>query len=268
MGGKNASFPGISPARWYERSLIGTALREGPPLIAALVAALVATRELRTVAPDASSRDALYLLSFLSWVACVWLGVSSVVQIASALRADGRQKQFESPRDLAGCLHVLHALLQAKTRDRANGHSSPLVVRLTVYRVDGEELEQCIPYVGGKGGAAGRRMSIRTGVAGLVARTVEAHAAQRTNLDWAQFEIELVKDWNFTHADIEHISRDKFSWMAVPIPGDPTATGKPTALAVVYLDCTDATFFSAEVQELVTHACVGLASHVRERYLL
>jgi hypothetical protein len=156
-------------------------------------------------------------------------------------------------------LFVLHRVICA-----LSGIDGGLVkrgkLRLTVHRVDGEELVQAIPYVGGDGGPAGRRFSIRTGIIGRAALTGRPHIARRTGDNPDQFTEELIAEWHFTRAEAERVARDRRAWMAVPL------RGRAGIVAIVFLDSNDDAMFSPTVQEIVIAACAGIATFLEARY--
>lgn len=242
---ERTTFPGIEKVPWYAKELPLALLGDVPLVITALVAAFQAEKAIRYV---------------LFGVAC-WTFLFLIVRAVSALRKDKKRRKEESPDDLVGCLLVLYNAIEHCV-DIGDLDDEKRRLRITVYRIDGETLEQCTSYVGGVGGKPGRKMSIRTGIVGHVARTGKTYSAKRTSEDHQGFVAELVSDWHFTRAEAEQILADRQSWLAVPVFG----TSDSAPIAVVFMDSSERDMFAPEIQGLIVGACGGLARYAKLRY--
>src|ERR1700730_16853110 len=103
----------------------------------------------------------------------------------------------QTPHDLEGCLHALHAILSIPSEEK-DKIEPRLRITIHVPTEDGQELEQVLEYVGDqrKKGTAGQKFSVRSGIIGRVFREKEpCLIAQRKNPDHAQYVDELVKEW-------------------------------------------------------------------------
>lgn len=124
-----------------------------------------------------------------------------------------------------------------------------------------EHLEQLLPYVGGKGGAGGRRFSIRSGVIGKAARAKAPFSSTRKSDGHPDFVRELVHDWCYTDEDARSVTPDRQSWMAVPV-----LMANGTVGVVVSLDSSVPGFFTDEVQAIVLGCCGGIKAYIAEVY--
>ena len=191
--------------------------------------------------------------------AVVWLACASVLKVVLSWQKDKKVQGYESARDLTGVLLTLYHVMKQHCKI-GDFPADAKRLRLTVHRVDGEEFEQCVDYVGGTGGPAGRRFSARAGIAGHAALTGKAVVATRNNLDPGDFLSELADRWRFTAAEAAKVSQDRKAWLAVPI------AGTDGTIAVVFLDSNERDFFTPDVQNLVVAACQGLAAYVKMRH--
>ncbi len=233
--------------RWYERGWVIDAVSVVPPVVAASVSAW---NNLRAFDPDTQFLGRILVFSV------VWLLIASVLKVLHAYRKD--QSEADAHRDVQAALAVLHAVVAGQCRFSDQGR-----LRITILRVvqtEGgrpvEELEQLVPYVGGSGRGAGRRFSVRSGIAGRAVREQAAFAASRQHDDYGDFLRELVTVWGYTSADARQLTDDRQAWMAVPI------SGSHGVVAVVYLDSDQRHFFTDDVQALITDGCQGM-----ERFL-
>ena len=215
-----------------------------PPLVGSIIAAI---RE---------SDDGLRVVLIAS---SIWLSGATALRLLHSRHKDARTRDRESPTDLSGCLHVLYSIIKQRAK-LSDSPADKKKLRLTIYRVDGEHLEQCVPYVGGDGGSAGRRISIRSGVAGQVALTGKTLGAQRVNRNHADFINELVERFHFPLHEAELVMADRFSWLGVPV------MGKSGVIAVIFMDSSQTAFFAQEFVEAAVGACAGVASFVETRY--
>ena len=248
---------GIPPRRtqrFYEKKAIVEAIAMVPPIAMAAVTAAINFR-------DPTKR----LFGSLIIAAIVWLFLASVVRVLNARTQDKGQKRREEYDGLLGALHVIYGMVSKRAGIEDNSGN----LRTTLHRVvppaeDGasaEELEQLLPYVGGRGNGPGRTFSIRSGVIGKAVREKNAFAASRQSDDYEKFLSELVREWSYTDQDARKLTPDRRAWMAVPI-----FSPKMTVAAVVYLDSSEKDFFTAELQQLIIEACSGVASYINEVY--
>ena len=238
------TFPGVTRPNWWARDWVTTVLAGVPPVVASCVAA-------------AKEHD--HSLRFALEAVAVWLVLASSVKVVLSWQKDRKAEVYESARDLTGVLLTLYHIMKQHCRI-GDSPDEAKRLRLTVHRVVGEEFEQCVDYVGGSGGPAGRRFSVRAGIAGHAAAIGKPVLAKRNNDNHAEFLAELADRWRFTLAEAAKVSHDRKSWMAVPIPG------KNGPIAVLFLDSNEQDFFAPDVQNVVVAACQGLAAYVKMRY--
>jgi hypothetical protein len=211
-----------------------------------------------------------HTLAWPATAAAAWLAVAGALKVAYARWEDSKAQQQESPKDLAGCVHVLYRVLQ-----RISGFSDDDEgrVRITVHRVvparapdtEPAELEQVIPYVGGAGGGPGRRFRIESGIIGLAIRDGDVYKGARQNDDYEAYLNELVQEWEYTRQAAERLRRDRQSWMAVPLFSQ--GQQRREVIGGVYLDSDQRGLFDdEEVVTMITHACFGIAAYIDERY--
>ena len=225
-----------------------------PPLAVACIAAFRFFQDAAT-----------YTLGYWSASAALWLFLASLIKILHTRELD---KDTNAKRDhdgLRAAMLVLHAST-AHACGLAETDFSQL--RVTFHRVvppltNAEQIEQIVPYVGGEGGGEGRTLSVRSGITGRCIRTKQLYIMHRPDDNVITYKQQLEADWGYTHADVNKLSTDRMSFMAVPILD---ATGKQ-ALGVVYLDCGQPKFFeSLEIQNVIFQACGGVTQYVSERY--
>jgi hypothetical protein len=244
-----------SPARkpWYVRevwpALAGLGL--GVP---ASIFALV--RELNAQASNNYQLAALALTS---------LSVASlgIVKLVQSLHKDAENDKKDSPNDLRGCLHVIHSTVAGHKKKPAPDDGW---LRITVHSVVGDELEQSVAYVGAteanRGGSAGRRFSITTGIIGRAARSKKTSMVKRPpDMQFAEWQQWLVEHTGMTAGQAAETRADRFAFLGVPIQGP-----SQEVRAVLYLDSRDYDFFTEEAVSLIADGCVGLAEWIDEHY--
>ncbi len=183
----------------------------------------------------------------------------STLAVARARRKDAKEAKQETPDDLRGCLHVLHAAVRAYKSAENPGDGW---LRITVHRLDGNTLEQSVGYVGSEDGGAGRRFSINAGLIGRVARVGQVRRVDRpADMGLAEWLHYLVED-GLTQEAAETTRRDRFAFLAVPIQ----SPGVTAVRAVVYLDAGTPDFFDDGTTALVIAGTEGLAAWVDEHY--
>jgi len=250
-----AEIPGRKRKRFWEHKAVVEALAIIPPIVAAVVTAMLNLR-------DPVKRS-------LGWVligAAAWLALASLVKVLHARAQDAAQKRSEEYEGLRGALHVLHGAVGSRVGLESR-HDGKL--RATIHRVlpgkggdrGAEEVEQLLPYVGGSGGPAGRTFSVRSGITGKAVRERSIFTASRQSPDYETFLTELVRDWSYTAADARRLTPNRRSWMAVPIPGEADSVS-----AVVYLDSSEPDFFGTEVERVVIEVCTGIRTYIDEVY--
>ena len=249
------AIPGVKKIRFWDRQWPYELLATVPPVLAAVIAAAVNAKD-----PN-KKWSAIWL-----GAGAVWLTVASVLKVLQSRRRESKREQLESPSDISGCVKVLYYLLKRKCQIEG-GQEGERKLRITMHRVtepdaDGAaSLEQIIPYVGGRGGEAGRKFPINCGVIGLAAQSNEPHTLKWDGKDPQKIHTEFVELWHFPPTEAEKMVKDRRSWMAVPIGG---RHGK--VVGVVYLDSCTEKFFTKDVQNFVLMACYGIADFIEERY--
>lgn len=198
--------------------------------------------------------------------AAAWLICTGILKIANAGSQDREAKAVDEHLGLKAAIRVLYGTILFTTRTKEGDGN----LRLTIHRVvepptkgrGSAELEQMLPYLGDQPKKfAPRRFPIQSGIIGKAAREKAALAASRQNEDYEAFINELVTYWSYTDVDARALSAGRKSWMAVPILGPDGETR-----AVVYLDSSDADFFTDVVQDLILAGCQGITAYTREAY--
>ena len=246
MSPKNRSLPGPQGPPWYARELWSTVSGLGTVLAAgAAVVKAWTTQE---------------LLLKLTIAAAVLAAVQFAFKSAQAHYKDSERTKAKSPADLSACLHVLHSIITRKVPGQTG---STNILRMTIHRaIERERLEQCVGYVGGKGGDPGRRFSDKSGISGRAFRLGAVVTARRRNTDHDQFLHEMVEDWGFSAEEAKALSGDRMAWMAVPIKDE----ANDAVIGVVFFDSSNPDYFSQPVQELAIAGCVGLSKYISQHY--
>jgi hypothetical protein len=250
-------IPGTTKRKWHTSETFVELVVSVPPIIAALISAIGIARD-----PERGMG-----LSYLAFAAMLWLFVAGAVRVSRAKAKDRNLAAIESPRDLAGCAHVLHGLLCQRC---GIPDHNPARLRITIHRVVPPEqfgkapewLEQVIPYVGDQGGEVGRKFSIKSGVIGLTARKHAPHTMTWDGTNPQQFIQDLVNTYNYTPQEAEHLVTYRRSWLAVPISGK----SQRETIGVLFLDSGEPALFTDEAIALVIQASFGLAKYIGERY--
>jgi hypothetical protein len=250
-----AKIPGPQKERFYEKKYVVELIAILPPLVTAGVGALVSLA-------DPSKR----ILGWWLVGATAWLALASAIKVLHAAAQDRERKRSGSYAGLRGALCVLYETVRRGAGLETVGDGT---LRVTIHRViwprkegvAAEQLEQLLPYIGGTGGAPGRRFSIYCGVIGKAARDRTVVEVSRRSEGYQEFVRELVRDWAYTEEAARAVMPDRQSWMGVPIVSADLAVS-----AVVYLDSSIPGFFTAAVQQLVRNACGGIANYIAEAY--
>jgi hypothetical protein len=257
-------IPGTRTVPFLEKKWVVEAVTVGPPVLAASIAAWNSWRDFNTAPPTSGSSTTLWEVGLLV-VGVLWLVGASILRVRHAYVQDQEQKRNQEHDGLRGAQHVLYEIIRQYLKLPQNDTGR---LRITIHRVvpaqsphsNPEKLQQLLHYVGGSGGGPGRTFSVRSGIIGRAVREATPIAATRQGDDYETYIQELVSKWSYTEADARNLSRDRFSWMAVPI------SGKNGVVAVVYLDSNEKQFFKPAIQRRVINACVGIAKYIEERY--
>ena len=252
-----ARIPGVEAPRWWQRKWIGEALAIVPPI-------LMAGGTGWGIMLD---KTRPHSLAWPAFSAAVWLLLAGGAKTLYAASEDRKEQEEQSPRDLAGCVHVIHRVAQRIVgfSDAEEGRLRVTVHRIVPTKREGAEpteLEQVLPYVGGQGGNPGRRFRVESGIIGLAIRDADVYTGKRESDDYEAYLGELVRDWSYPRPAAERLRRDRFSWMAVPL-----FSQKREVMGAVYLDSDQREFFDDErVVAVITYACSGIAAYIDERY--
>jgi hypothetical protein len=245
-------IPGTTGRPWHAReawtSLVGFGL-----VLLAGAAALV--KEANAATPN----PVLVALYAFALVAGAALGVLNVLR---ALYKDARDDKKESPDDLRGCLHVI---LRMMCGYKGVANPPDGWMRVTVHRVDQNELEQVVDYVGSADRGAGRRLPADAGLIGAVLCDVSKRPLvfeRPHDLGWELWVEYLVHMLKMPRDKALKTRRDRFSFLAVGI-----RDGRGNVAGVVYADAAQPGFFDPAAQGIVLQGCIGLANWVNERYL-
>lgn len=164
----------------------------------------------------------------------------------------------DSPHELEGCLHTLHAALDP------DAMATMGLLRLAIHVPVADKLEQATEYIGAtaKPGRVGRQFPNDAGIMGRAFQENTPYVGQRDSEDPEQYVQELVEVWNYSPQQAQLLNMNVRAWMAVPFYD----TDYGRVAAVLYLDSTDREFFTASRQELVLAAVNGIAMFIGKRY--
>lgn len=247
-----ANIPGVKSRSWYDQQWIAEVIASVPAIIAAFIGVASAHHD-----PKVSQ-------NVYGWFvfAAVWLCFGTAWKIRQARKQDREKAQQESPDGLAGCTNVLYRLLKELFHLGIPADTRDGVLRITIHRLvqtrrEGEEpsLEQVLPYVGGQGGPAGRRFSVKSGIVGRVIRealagNTDGLAVQRQDDDYDAFISDLRNVWGYTDTEARALTPDRQAWMAIPM-----FDAQKSVIGVVYLDSNRKDIFTQEAQTLIIYAC-------------
>jgi hypothetical protein len=245
-------IPSTRQVRWWTRELPTTLFLGVPPCLAAIA----------TTAKAHSDAPGSWLWK-LSAVSAVWLGLATGLKSLQAHFKDKELQKKQSPLDLSGCLHVMHQALAGMCIEALDKAVDDGCLRITVHKLDGESLEQLVPYVGGRGGEPGRTFSRRSGIIGQACLRNKSIIAKRQNDNYEAFVQEMIDVWNFPSAEARELDPSRFAWMAVPLT---EGESNDDVIGVVYLDSRDRDLFTEEIQGLILYCVKGVAGFVRLRY--
>lgn len=246
-------IPSPSPKPWYVR-------QTWPAVLGVILGGFAGASALVAECVSSSSSGWKIASQATSLFALLALGA---MKVAESRHREARDDQKDSPENLRGPLHVIHRTIAGlkQVPDPAEGW-----LRITIHRVDGDWLEQAVPYVGSadeaQGRSAGRRFSINAGLIGRVARTGEVRRFSRAPaMDFPDWVTYLVGETAMKRIDAERTRPDRFGFLGVPIKGS-----DHEVRAVLYLDSRDSAFFDEKTVAIVAHGCSGLAKWIDEHY--
>jgi hypothetical protein len=174
-----------------------------------------------------------------------------------------RQKAHkDSPHDLAGCLHALHAVLLVGTKlDTAD---PKLRITIHVPIKDCAEFEQVLDYVGDgrRKKTGGRKFPIISGIIGMAFRDKKMLVMTRKNENPTLYIDELMKDWSYSEEEARKRDPETMAWAALPL----RKSDQDPVEGVIYLDSVDRDFFTDPRSTLILAAAGGIARYVAQRY--
>lgn len=241
------AIPGVKQTKWYWLELAAEA--------ALVVGAIIPLIVLVCQEFDKDGKHYGWWLITALAVAVIAGAFKIIVEIG---RWKGR-KHKDSPKDLSGCLCVLYETVRQKCGIPTEDTET---LRVTIHRLVGEHLEQCVPYIGCSCDGEGRRFSKRSGIIGRAVMSKQPMVGTRTNGDADQYHKELAEVWHMPPDEAKKVRQDRWTWMAVPLRSVKGA--EPPA--VVYLDSSKPDLFTTEIQNLVIWACFGVAAFIQQRY--
>lgn len=248
-------IPGTAKPKWISKKWLVELLAGIPPFGLALVGGI------RLVQDPATERLGNWSLGL-----ALLLLIAFIVKIAHARYLDKETAAKLDHDGLRGAIFVLHAAACELCGIDPNEANDDL--RVTFHRVvpplnEPLEIEQIVPYVGGKGGGSGRKNSVRAGLTGRCIRMKEPLTMHRETVDEARYRAELAADWGYTEAEARAVMPDRMSFMAVPV----LDRSKQHALGVIYIDAKrQNSFVDAAVRSSLIQACGGVTRYVSERY--
>lgn len=184
--------------------------------------------------------------------------VGAIVKVVQGHRKDSVDKDEERLDGLHASLEIIHSLVRHQVGFPRSNYG---MLRLTIHKRVGNEMEQLFNYIGGPGGGKGRRFPVGLGICGKVLREGKVYTFSRTTDDDDAYIQELVRDWGFDQEQALRLTFGRNAWMAVPIKySDRRIAG------VIYLDAKHSGFFTDDIANLVTWACGGVAVFINERY--
>ena len=255
-------LPTPEKPRWYATELATTLFASLPTLLTAIGGIAQGLRE--------QTRGFIQL----GVVVLIALVVGTTFKALQSRRKDQREAAAKSPGDLAAALHTLHSSIVAM---RGLPYEDAVIekLRVTIFRVeeDDDEVVQIVPFVGGGSGGEGTRASARSGIVGRAVLRGRPAAMIRDGSfdDYVQM---LVEEYAMHARAARALAADRFAFLAVPL----RRRGTSPVVGVVYMDSSDATFFSDPASPrgdiydpfvwTVVTACAGLSLYTELRYPL
>jgi hypothetical protein len=226
-------IPGTEKPKWISQKALVELVAGLPPFALALIGGY-------RLVLDEKTAD----LGYLSFGAAAWLFLGYVLKVWNARYQDKEAAAKGDHDGLRGALCVLHASVGRACNLNLSEEDA---LRVTFHRVvpplgEALEIEQIVPYVGGKGGGVGRKNSVRAGITGRCIRMKETLTMHRDSRDEATYRSELAADWGYTEPETRALTSDRMSFMAVPVL-DGT---RQHALGVVYIDAKQENLFVDE----------------------
>lgn len=260
-------FPTIKPRRIYHRSWFSEALNIPGSIVAAGSSVVLAFKKIwyPSAEPAATSGD--MWLAGLAVLGAVFAIAGAIVKVVNAKRKDDADDDADRMDGLKSACHIFHSLVRHLHNFSRHDYGR---LRVTLHKVvppkkKGEapdEYEQLLDYIGDrKRSGQGRKFSTSSGITGVAIRENDVFAGSRNNVDHEAYIAEMVADWGFDEKGASGLSKDRNSWLAIPIEYGGEVT------AVVYLDSTDKNCFKDDVlKRQIVNAARGLAVFINERY--
>ncbi len=248
-------IPGVKPPPFWRKHWFEALITGVPPLVTAAVAALKLDGE-----------DGSRPLVMALWGSVAWLALVMVMRIWLARGKDAEAEPQRVHDGLRAATLTLHAAV-AQICDLSPDESR-LALRVTFHRVvpplsPMREIEQIVPYAGGRGDGAGRRFPVNVGITGLALRNREPYLMSSHAADEAAFRQELVRWCGYTDKQAEERQPGRVSALAVPVHD----RGGQHPLGVIYLDSNVAQIFDDDATyQAILAACQGVVDYVSERY--
>jgi hypothetical protein len=247
---ETVAIPSTKIRPWYVRET-------WPAVVGLIVAMLAGAGGIVKESLGQQPSGTLIALIATSLVASVFLGA---MKIAQSRYKDAKDDKKESPSELRGPLHVIHRTLAGH---KGGAQAEEGWLRLTIHRMDGEQLEQAVDYVGSADRGAGRRFSINVGLVGQVARQQKPVRIDRDpDMTHEQWLAHLIEKFGMTPAQAGITRAGRYSFLGIPLMDN---VGQAT-IGVVYLDSLVPGFFDEGTVAVVVASCAGLAGWIHENY--
>lgn len=201
----------------------------------------------------------------------IGLGWAVALSFYNLYLAHHKDKEVQDVRRPAHLLGPLVFLDEAITRSKKIGAGDEKRFRATIHRIDKEEHEQCVPYVGFGAGDpkdVGRKWSNHCGLVGQVVRAGSAagevlHVQMKESIkDPDSYIGAMIEIFGYTKKQAKERASMRLSAIAVPInDGNPE-----NVIAVLYCDSSERNFFDEETKILCVMAGMAIAKYVRTVY--
>jgi len=119
-----------------------------------------------------------------------------------------------------------------------------------------------LPYVGGRGGDAGRKTRPNCGLIGNVVADGAGYTYKRLARTTQSFRKALVSDFGYSPEEAAALRDDRWSYLGLPIfdPGD-----DQTVIAVIYMDSSEPDFFDDDVPDRLERITEGINDYLKRR---
>lgn len=244
-----SALPGISRRSWWRT-------KKAETISSGLLALGVSICSLW----GALSKDGFTSPNVASLILSFCLVAHLIYRFFVAAADDRDHPTASSPDDLLAVMHVLYE----RVRRAHNGALRPERFRMTLHRVDGEELEHLVDYVGGipsSNGKPGRRFNRRSGMIGRAAISGNPVVAERVSEDPEAFIEEMAATWHIPREEAIQLKHDRKSWMAVPIKNK-----QGSVIAVIFADSNDKNFFDDTMKKSMIECAEDVRVFVDARY--